>query len=262
MPRFAANVSLLFSEVPLPERFARARAAGFEAVECWWPFAGPDPAGAQVEAFVRALDDADVRLTGINLFAGDMPGGERGIVSHPGRTEEFAANLAVVRAVVEATGCACVNALYGQRLPGVPAEAQDEVATRNLRRAADVLGAVGATVLVEPLTRGENGDYPVRTLDDALAVVDRVGDGAGVLFDAYHLHNNGADVVADLGRAAGAVGHVQVADSPGRGEPGTGTIDFEAFFATLDATGYAGWVGCEYRPTTRTEETLTWLPTP
>ncbi|WP_285105804.1 TIM barrel protein [Promicromonospora sp. MEB111] len=259
MPRFAANVSLLFSEVPLPERFARARAAGFQAVECWWPFETPEPSAAQVGAFVRALDDAEVRLTGINLFAGDMPGGERGIVSHPGRADELAANLAVVRTIVEATGCACVNALYGQRLPGVPGEAQDEVATRNLRRAVD---ALGATVLVEPLTRGENGDYPVRTLDDALAVVDRVGDGAAVLFDAYHLHNNGADVVVDIGRVAGAVGHVQVADSPGRGEPGTGTIDFGAFFRALDATGYTGWVGCEYRPTTETEQTLAWLPTP
>ncbi|MFD7022298.1 hydroxypyruvate isomerase family protein [Promicromonospora sukumoe] len=262
MPRFAANVSLLFGEVPLPERFARARAAGFEAVECWWPFDTPDPAGPQVAAFVSALDAADVRLTGINLFAGDMPAGERGIVSHPGRTEELAANLAVVRTLVEATGCERVNALYGQRLPGVPAAVQDETATRNLRRAVDVLGDAGATVLVEPLTDGENGDYPVRTLEDALAVVDRVGEGAAVLFDVYHLHNNGADVVADIAHVAGAVGHVQVADSPGRGEPGSGTIDFEAFFRALDATGYAGWVGCEYRPTTGTEQTLTWLPTP
>lgn len=260
MPRFAANVSLLFSEVPLPERFSRARSAGFEAVECWWPFADPDPSSAQVGAFVGALEAAEVRLTGINLFAGDMPAGERGVVSHPGRAEELTANLAAVRAIVEATGCDRVNALYGQRLPGVPATVQDETATYNLRRAVDALGDVGATVLVEPLTDGENGDYPVRTLEDALAVVDRVGDGAAVLFDVYHLHNNGADVVADVARVIGAVGHVQIADSPGRGEPGTGTIDFGTFFDTLDASGYAGWVGCEYRPTTRTEQTLTWLP--
>lgn len=260
MPRFAANVSLLFSEVPLPERFARARAAGFEAVECWWPFADPDPSTAQVAAFVSALEAADVRLTGINLFAGDMPGGERGVVSHPGRTAELAANLAVVRTIVEATGCTRVNALYGQRLPGAPAAVQDETATLNLRRAVDTLGDVGATVLVEPLTDGENGDYPVRTLEDALAVADRVGAGAAVLFDVYHLHNNGADVVADVARVIDAVGHVQVADSPGRGEPGTGTIDFAALFRTLDASGYAGWVGCEYRPTTTTEQTLAWLP--
>lgn len=260
MPRFAANVSLLFSEVPLPERFSRARAAGFEAVECWWPFADPDPSAAQVGDLVRALEAAEVRLTGINLFAGDMAAGERGVVSDPGRTAELTANLAVVRSIVEATGCERVNALYGQRLPGVPAAVQDETATRNLRRAVDALGDVGATVLVEPLTDGENGDYPVRTLEDALAVVDRVGAGAAVLFDVYHLHNNGADVVADVARVIDAVGHVQVADSPGRGEPGTGTIDFGAFFRSLDASGYEGWVGCEYRPTTRTEQTLTWLP--
>lgn len=260
MPRFTANVSLLFSEVPLPQRFALARAAGFEAVECWWPFPTHDPGAAQVGAFVDALDAADVRLTGINLFAGDMPAGERGIVSHPDRAEEFRENLAVVRTILGTTGCDRVNALYGQRLPAVPAEVQDDTATRNLRLAVDTLADAGATVLVEPLTRGENGDYPVRTLDDALAVVDRVGEGTAVLFDAYHLHNNGSDVVADIARHAATVGHVQVADSPGRGEPGSGTIDYPAFFRALDASGYSGWVGCEYRPTTRTENTLAWLP--
>jgi hydroxypyruvate isomerase len=262
MPRFTANVSLLFSEVPLPQRFALARAAGFEAVECWWPFPTHDPDAAQVGALVDALDAAEVRLTGINLFAGDMPAGERGIVSHPDRAQELRENLAVVRTIVEATGCDRVNALYGQRLPGLSAAEQDETATRNLRQAVDTLGDAGVTVLIEPLTRGENGDYPVRTLDDALTVTDRVGDGVAVLFDAYHLHNNGSDVVADITRHTTAVGHVQVADSPGRGEPGSGTIDFPAFFRALDASGYAGWVGCEYRPTTRTEDTLTWLPTP
>ena len=259
MPRFAANVSLLFSEVPLLQRFAPARAAGFEAVECWWPFPDHAPDAGQVGAFVDALDAAEVRLTGINLFAGDMPTGERGIVSHPHREAELRENLAAVRAVVEATGCDRVNALYGQRLPGLAAAEQDEVATRNLRLAADTLGDTGVTVLIEPLTRGENGDYPVQTLDDAFAVVDRVGDGVAVLFDAYHLHNNGSDVVTDIGRHAGAVGHVQVADSPGRGEPGSGTIRFEDFFRALDAVGYDGWVGCEYRPTTRTGETLAWM---
>lgn len=260
MPRFTANVSLLFSEVPLLERFAKARAAGFEAVECWWPFATHDPDAAQVGAFVDAMDTAEVRLTGLNLFAGDMPAGERGIVSHPDRSEELRENLTAVRTIVEATGCDRVNALYGQRLPGLAAALQDDTATRNLRLAVDTLADAGATVLIEPLTRGENGDYPIRTLDDALAVVDRAGTGTAVLFDAYHLHNNGSDVVADIARHIAAVGHVQVADSPGRGEPGSGTIDYPAFFRALDEAGYSGWVGCEYRPTTETADTLSWLP--
>ncbi|MFI6427479.1 hydroxypyruvate isomerase family protein [Promicromonospora sp. NPDC050880] len=257
MPRFAANVSLLFSEVPLPERFRHARDAGFEAVECWWPFATPDPDAAQVGAFVDALAAADVRLTGLNLWAGDMPGGERGVISHPDRADELRRNLAVLRSIVGATGCDRVNALYGQRLPDVPAAVQDETATRHLRLAADTLADAGVTVLVEPLTRGENGDYPILTLDDARAVADRAGDGVGVLFDAYHLHNNGADVVADIARHGATVDHVQIADSPGRGEPGTGTIDYPAFFDALDASGYPGWTGCEYRPTTA--DHLTWL---
>lgn len=257
MPRFAANVSLLFSEVPLLERFHAARSAGFEAVECWWPFADPDPGAAEVGAFVDALAAAEVRLVGLNLWAGDMPAGERGVVSHPDRAEELRRNLEVVRTIVGATGCDRVNALYGQRLPGVPESLQDETATRHLRLAADTLGEAGVTVLVEPLTRGENGDYPVRTLADAQAVADRAGDGVAVLFDAYHLHNNGADVVAEIARHGGTVGHVQIADSPGRGEPGTGTIDYPAFFAALDASGYAGWTACEYRPTS--PDHLTWL---
>jgi hydroxypyruvate isomerase len=259
MPRFTANVSLLFSEVPLVQRFALARAAGFEAVECWWPFPTADPDAAQIGAFVDALDAAGVRLTGINLFAGDMPAGERGIISHPDRADELRRNLAAVRTVVEATGCDRVNALYGQRLAGLSSAVQDEAATGNLRLAADTLGDAGVTVLVEPLTRGENGDYPVRTLGDAFAVADRAGDGVTVLFDAYHLHNNGSDVVTDIARHGAAVGHVQVADSPGRGEPGSGTIDYPAFFRALDASGYAGWVGCEYRPTGPTADTLGWL---
>lgn len=258
MPKFAANVSLLFSDVPLLDRFAAARAAGFEAVECWWPFADPDPGADQVTAFVAALDAADVRLTGLNLFAGDMPGGERGIVSHPDRADELRRNLSVVRTIVQATGCDRVNALYGHRLPGVPAHVQDDAAAHALRLAADTLAPAGATVLVEPLTRGENGDYPLLTLADAQAVADRAGAGVAVLFDAYHLHNNGADVVADIARHGADVGHVQVADAPGRGEPGTGTIDYPAFFRALDASGYTGWVGCEYRPSS--PDHLAWLP--
>jgi hydroxypyruvate isomerase len=258
---FSANLSILFPELPFPERASAARNAGFDAVECWWPFADPTPSDAEVAAFMRSISAAGVRLTGLNLFAGNMPAGDRGILSHPDAVGTFDANLAVVRRIADETGCRHFNALSGQRLPGVDPELQDETAVRNLRRAAEVLGEIGGTVLLEPLSRGENGDYPLTTPDDALAVIERVGSPAvRLLFDAYHLANNGVDVVTAVTELATTIGHIQIADAPGRGQPGTGTIDFDGFFAAVAAGGYDGLIGCEYRPQGPTADSFGWMP--
>ena len=258
--QFSANLSILFSEVPFLERFAAAKAVGFVDVECWWPFATPVPEEAELQAFLAAIERAEVSLRAINLYAGDMPAGDRGVVSHPGTEQLVADTVDVVATIVEATGCRAVNALYGVRPAGVSHETQLATAVANLGRVAERLDPLGVRILVEPLTRGENGDYPVTTIDEALEVIDRVDHPAvRLLFDAYHLHNNGADVGQDVVVWADRIGHVQIADSPGRGEPGSGTIDFDAFFTALEVSGYDGFVGCEYRPTTTTSESLAWL---
>jgi len=241
------NLSMLFTELDLLRRPAAARAAGFDAVEFWWPFAEPVPADAEVERFARAIEDAGVRLVGLNFHAGDMPAGERGVLSHPRRAREFAANLDVVADLGRRLGCRKFNALYGTRLDGVSAAEQDEVAAASLARAAEVVGGFGGAVLLEPVS-GTPG-YPLLTAADAAAVIERVGaDNVRLLFDVYHLVVNGDDPWAVLSERAGSIGHVQIADAPGRGAPGTGEIDFERFWPALAAAGYDGHVGLEYRP--------------
>ncbi|MFF1877093.1 hydroxypyruvate isomerase family protein [Leifsonia sp. NPDC058230] len=262
----AANISLLFTEVDLLDRPAAAAAAGFEAVESWWPFNGPAPAASDVDAFVSAVEDAGVALTGMNLYAGDMPSGERGVLSDPSRVDEFATALRVAADVAGRTGCAGFNALYGQRIAGMDPDAQDRTATANLTRAVRVLGDLGGVVLIEPLSRGLNGAYPLESAADALAVVHRVREASGrdaiaFLFDTFHLANNGEDLSEVIRRYVVDIGHVQLADAPGRGEPGSGTIDFEAVLDGLSEAGYTGTVALEYAPTSTTETSLAMLST-
>jgi hydroxypyruvate isomerase len=258
----AANVSLLFPEHDYLDRFAAARAAGFTAVESWWPFPTAAPTTGELDAVLRAVDDAGVRLVGLNFFAGDLSAGERGVLSDPARREDFLDSLGVVARVHDRTGCPVFNALFGVRRDGVSAEDQDECARRNLVEARAALPA-SATVLLEALTVGENGAYPLTTCDEVVTFADTVpastGAGLALLFDTYHLTNNGEDLLACVDRHSGRIGHVQFADSPGRAEPGTGSIDFAAVVAALSATGYSGLLVAEYRPSAGTTEGLGWV---
>lgn len=252
--RYAANCSMLFTELPLLERPAAARAAGFDAVELWWPFAEAVPADADVDRFVSAVRDAGVQLVGLNFFAGDMPGGDRGLVSWPERSGEFRDNVDVTVGIGEQLGCTAFNALYGNRVEGVAAQDQDDLAVENLALAGRAASRIGGTVLVEPVSGADR--YPLRTAADALAVVDRVRDGTGVenlglLADLYHLAVNGDDVDRVVAEHAARVAHVQVADAPGRHEPGTGELPLDRWLTALEAGGYAGWVGLEYKPLER-----------
>jgi hydroxypyruvate isomerase len=249
MTVLSANVSILFNGLPPLERFAAAKHAGFAEVESWWPFAVAEPPEEDVDGWIAALDSAGVRLTALNFFAGDMPAGVRGVVSDPSRVADFRGNVAVVHSIAERTGCRFFNALYGQRLDGVDPALQNEVAIANLRFAARALAGIGGTVLIEALKSPENGAYPVLTLDDAELIRAEVGeDNVRLLFDTFHLAGNGVDLLATLKQHAGQIGHVQIADFPGRGAPGTGDIDFAAVFATLASIGYTGYIGAEFVP--------------
>lgn len=249
VPRYAVNCSIMLTEHDVPDRLDAVRAAGFDAVEFWWPFTSAAPADAEVETFIRAVDSSGLRLVALNLFAGDMPAGDRGIVSWPGRTDELHASVRVAAYVGEALGCRSFNALYGNRQPGVTPQAHDELAVRNLAHVATELAHSGATVLVEPVSG--NPAYPLRTADDVVTVLDRVADetgvtNAGLLLDVYHLATNGDDVAAAIHRHGTRIAHVQLADAPGRGAPGTGELPLRTWVADLVAGGYDGWIALEY----------------
>ena len=246
---YTVNCSILLTELPLLDRPAAAKAAGFEAVEFWWPFASSVPADAEIDAFERAITDAGVQLTGLNFNAGDMPAGDRGLVSWIGREQEFKDNIAVVAGIGERLGCKAFNALYGNRQDGQSAEAQDELAVANLVAAAQGVAAIGGTVLLEPVSG--TPAYPLKTAADALAVIART-EAAGVnnvklLADFYHLAVNGDDVATVIENHAKDFGHIQIADNPGRGAPGTGELPLGEWITRSRDLGYAGAIGLEYK---------------
>lgn len=259
--RYAVNCSILFTELELLDRPAAAKAAGFDAVEFWWPFAQPVPADSEVDRFVRAIEDAGVSLVGLNFFGGDLPSGERGVLSDPARTSEFTDNIDVAVGIGERSGCRAFNALYGNRIDGVDPGVQDDLATETLTRAAKATSTIGGVVLIEPISGVSS--YPLKTAEEALAVIDRVHaegvDNLRLLFDIYHLVANGDDPDLVLEQHPETIGHVQVADVPGRGEPGSGEVDFAHYFDKLDAVGYTGHIGLEYKPTGATVDSFGWI---
>ncbi|MFE2753318.1 hydroxypyruvate isomerase family protein [Actinosynnema sp. NPDC059335] len=240
--RYDVNLSILFTDLPVLARPAAARAAGFDAVEFWWPFAEAVPPSREVEAFEAAVTDAGVRLVSLNFFAGDLSAGDRGLVAWPGRQSEFRAGVEIAAGIARRLGCRALNALHGN-FPTTDA------ALANLAFAADVAAEVDAVVLVEPLSGAP--DYPLRTAADVLEVVGRVGrDNVALLADLYHLAVNGDDLDAVVSDHVDRIGHVQVAEVPGRGAPGTGDLDVLGYLAKLEANGYRGHVGLEYRAST------------
>ncbi len=261
--RFDVNLSILFTELPLLERPAAAAAAGFSAVELWWPFSDPVPPDKDLVALKRALDEAGTQLVGLNFDAGDMAAGWRGLVSLPAQSDRFRANIPVVVAFARETRCRVLNALYGNRTEGVDAAAQDEVAMENLTLAAEAADAVGAVVVVEALNSHENPRYPLTSSASSMKVVEgirsRGRENAALLCDVYHLAQMEEDPVAVIRRYGDQIGHVQIADVPGRHQPGTGGVDFPRLFSELSRIGYQGYIGCEYRPLGPSAESFNWL---
>jgi hydroxypyruvate isomerase len=263
MINYDVNLSILFTELPLLERPAAARAAGFDAVEFWWPFNVAVPGDGEVDAFVGAVRDAGVRLVGLNFFAGDMPGGDRGLVSWPARAAEFRDNVDVTVGIGEQLGCRSFNALYGNRLDDAAPEEQDDLAVQQLALAAAAAERVGGVALVEAVSGAPR--YPLKTAADVVAVLDRVWRETGAtsirfLCDLYHLAVNGDDLDKAVELYRDRVGHVQIADAPGRHEPGTGSLDLDGPLGALDAAGYAGYVGLEYVPSGASVDSFGWLP--
>lgn len=256
---YSVNCSILLTELPLLERPAAAKAAGFDAVEFWWPFAEAVPADKDVDQFVNAINDAGVQLAGLNFFAGDMPGGDRGLVSWKGRCGEFKDNIDVVVGIGERLGTKAFNALYGNRLDGFTPEEQDELGLKNLVAAAEGVAKIGGTVLLEPVSG--TPAYPLKTAADTFAVIAKTQE-AGVdnvkfLADFYHLSVNGDDVAAVIENYTKDFGHIQIADNPGRGAPGTGDLPLGEWVSRSRELGYTGYIALEYKQPQ--ESAFSWL---
>ncbi|MER6464901.1 TIM barrel protein [Streptomyces sp. NPDC001288] len=266
--RFNVNLSILFTELPLLERPAAAAAAGFGAVELWWPWVdSPTPERSELDALKSAIEDAGVRLTGLNFYAGQLPGPDRGALSVPGtESERFRANVAVAAEFAQSLGCTALNALYGNRVDGVDPAEQDALALENLVLAARAADRIGAVLLIETLNRPESPRYPLVSAEAGVAVVDKVNEATGLgntrfLMDLYHLSMNGEDLPSVIERYTARTGHVQIADNPGRGAPGTGSLPLPELLGLLAKAGYDGWVGLEYKPGDRpSAEAFDWLP--
>ncbi|GAA3845927.1 TIM barrel protein [Streptomyces sp. NPDC003631] len=266
--RFNVNLSILFTELPLLERPAAAAAAGFTAVELWWPWAdSPTPERSRLDALKKAIEDAEVRLTGLNFYAGQLPGPDRGALSVPGEeSEKFRANVDVAADFAQSLGCKALNALYGNRVDGVDPAAQDALALENLVLAARAAERIGAVLLVEALNKPESPLYPLVSAPSAMEVVDAVDAATGLgnarfLMDLYHLSMNGEDLPSVIKGYASRTGHVQIADNPGRGAPGTGSLPLEDLLDRLAEAGYDGWVGLEYKPgDAPSADAFGWLP--
>ncbi|WP_328767747.1 TIM barrel protein [Streptomyces sp. NBC_00286] len=266
--RFNVNLSILFTELPLVERPAAAAAAGFTAVELWWPWVdSPTPERSELDSLRKAIAEAGVQLTGLNFYAGQLPGPDRGALSIPGEeSEKFRANVDVAADFARSLGCKALNALYGNRVEDVDPAEQDALALQNLSLAAHAADRIGAILLIEALNRRESPLYPLVSAPAAVGIVDKVNEATGLgnarfLMDLYHLSMNGEDLPSLIERYAARTGHVQIADNPGRGAPGTGTLPLEDLLDQLGKAGYEGWVGLEYKPGDRpSAEAFEWLP--
>jgi len=255
MPRFAANLSMLFTEVPFLERFELAARAGFAAVECQFPYEAP---AAELRA---RLDANGLAMVLHNLPAGDWAAGDRGLAALPGRVDEFRAGVPRAIAYAHALGVTQLNCLAGIAPAGVAADTVHRTLVDNLRFAARALAAEGLKLLVEPINTFDIPGFIVNRTAQCVALLDEVGEpNVFVQYDAYHAQRMEGELAGTLARHLPRIAHVQVADNPGRHEPGTGEIRFDFLFAELDRLGYAGWIGCEYRPAGRTDVGLDWLP--
>jgi len=254
MPRFAANLTMLFNEVPFLDRFAAARRAGFAGVEYLFPYEH------EPNEIRRRLDEHSLTQVLHNLPAGNWSAGERGIASHPDRVAEF--EEGVTRAIQYATalGCTQLNCLAGIAPAGVDQDRARATFVANLRGAARRLQDAGIRLLVEPINTRDIPGFFLRTTAQALEIIGEVGSANLFLqYDVYHMQIMEGDLATTIEKNLDRIAHVQIADNPGRHEPGTGEINYEFLFEFLDRIGYAGWIGCEYKPAAGTDAGLGWM---
>ncbi len=241
MTKFAANLTMLFNEVPFMERFAAARAAGFTAVEYLFPYA------YDKQELAQALLANGLQQVLHNLPAGNWDAGERGIACHPDRITEFRDGVQRAIAYATALGCPQVNCLAGKVPDGVSQAAAQACFVANLRHAAAELEAAGIRLLIEPINYYDIPGFFLNRTAQALEILDMVdSDNLLIQYDIYHAQRMEGELAATVQKHLARIGHIQLADNPGRNEPGTGEINYRFLFRHLDAIGYQGWIGCEY----------------
>lgn len=254
MPKFAANLTMLFTEHAFLDRFEAAAKAGFKAVEFLFPYAWT------AEEIKQRLDANGLTPVLHNLPAGDWDAGERGIACHPDRVSEFRDGVSKAIAYAKVLGVRQLNCLVGKAPAGVPEDLLRHTVIENLRFAAAELKKAGLRLLIEPINTFDIPNFYLSRTVQAIEILDEVGaDNAFVQYDIYHAQRMEGELANTAQKHLARIGHVQLADNPGRNEPGTGEIHYAFLFTHLDRIGYDGWIGCEYKPTTTTEAGLGWI---
>lgn len=254
MPKFCANLSMMFGEVGFLDRFAAAARAGFRGVEYWLPYAYP------AQELVDRLKGHGLTQALFNLPAGNWDGGERGIAVMPDRAGEFRDGVGTAIDYAKALGCTVLNCLVGKTPAGVDAATVHETMITNLRLAARALGKAGITLAIEAVNTQDVPGFHVTTTKQAVKVIDEVGEkNVGYLWDVYHMQIMEGNLIKTMRDHLPRIAHMQIADNPGRHEPGTGEINYSNLFKAIDEAGYSGWIGCEYKPKGRTEDGLGWM---
>jgi 2-dehydrotetronate isomerase len=254
MPKFAANLTMMFNEVPFPKRFAAASKAGFKAVEFLFPYDHPP------QDVARWLRENGLESVLMNLPPGDWAAGERGLTSLPGREAEFRVSVAKALEYARALGTPCLHAMAGLLPEKADRARHRKVYVENLRFAAKELAWDHRTLLIEPINTRDMPGYFLNTQGEAHALCEEVGEpNLKVQMDLYHAQIVEGDLAVKLRRHLAGVGHIQIASVPERNEPNDGEVNYPYLFRLLDALDYHGWVGCEYRPRAGTEKGLGWL---
>ncbi|WP_333002019.1 hydroxypyruvate isomerase [Vibrio coralliilyticus] len=254
MAKFAANLSMLFTEVDFLERFDAAAQAGFSSVEYLFPYA------FDAEQIKQKLEQNNLTQVLFNLPAGDWDAGDRGIACDPSRIEEFQSGVALAIQYAKVLGNTQVNCLAGITPSGVSQQDAHAAFVINLRYAAQALQEAGLRLVIEAINTRDIPGFFLNTTEQAKAVIKEVGsDNLFIQYDIYHMQIMEGDLAPTMSANIGQIAHVQLADNPGRHEPGTGEINYPFVLKHLDELGYQGWVGCEYKPKTTTTEGLDWL---
>jgi hydroxypyruvate isomerase len=254
MPKFAANLSMLYTELPFLDRFAAAAEVGFTGVEYLFPYAFPK------EQVVEKLQASGLTQVLHNLPAGDWDKGERGIACHSDRVNEFQDGVGKAIDYASALGCKQVNCLAGIAPADVDRDRVRRTFVDNVRFAADKLKDAGIALLIEPVNTLDIPGFYLNHTAQALSVIEDAGsDNVFLQYDIYHMQIMEGDLARTIERTLPKIRHIQLADNPGRNEPGTGEINYGFLFGHLDRIGYGGWIGCEYKPRTNTNDGLGWF---
>lgn len=252
---FAPNLSMLWAELPLADRFERAAGAGFGTVEIWWPGA------AAAESLPGLTSRLGLRLALLNFDAGDMAAGDRGLAGDPGRRDQLRANVPVALQIARACGCQRLNLLLGRRQERYSLDEQLACAADNVTWAADQAAQAGCEIMIEAVNSADNGPCLLTTTAAAASFAARVGrPNVRLQYDAYHMQRMEGDLTATIDAYWHQISHIQIADVPGRHEPGTGEINYPFLLAHLGRKGYQGAIGLEYRPSAgQPEDSFGWL---